>query len=1132
MAVAAITRDPFMRSAGKKTGSGPSCYGSRKVHHRYIVLLTAMLLSFSFSLTSPSLSAEESCRELAGQIVSIESRVFVQPVETEAWHPASLNQDVCEGDTVRVGERSRAAIQLINDAVLRLSENTTLRLLNVAGNEQERSLLDVVKGTLKSFIRKPRTLTVNTPYLNGLIEGTEFQVTVTEEISSILVLEGQILAQNDKGNLRIVPGEKAEAGAGEAPAKVLVVKPRDAVQWAIHVPTLADFSGADLNDPVFIASSALAIGHLSEASDAIAKALETDPQNSDAHALNSIVALASNDIGSALKEAGEAVRLNSSSATGYIALSYAHQAQFDLDGALEAIESAIARDPENAYAWSRRSELQASFGNIEEALASARKAAEVNPGISRTQSVLGFAYLNRMETGKAQEAFMKAINLDPADPMPRLGLGLVKIGEGHLAAGRGEIDVAVGLDPNQSILRSYLGKGYYEEKRSPLDEQQFSIARDLDPKDPTPWFYQAIALQTSNRPVQALDSLETAIELNDNRAVYRSRLLLDSDLASRSASIGRIYSDLGFQELALREGWKSVNTDPTNFSAHRLLADSYSVLPRHEIARVSELLQSQLLQPLNMTPIQPRLSVSNLALISAGGPGSLSFNEFNPVFNRDGYGLQASLVAGENGTSGEEAVISGLSGSTSYSLGAFHYETDGFRDNADQQDDIANLFVQHEFSPEFSVQSELRYRDSQKGDLLLRFFPEDIYETQRQSVETVTGRIGAKYAFNPASVVLASFTYQEEDDRTVWDPYPIPYVSIDLDWPEQRSMASEIQHLYRAETFNITSGAGYFDVDSEAIVFQRYGPPLPPAYWGEGTFNLPFIVHHTNAYSYSNLRPLDDLTVTLGVSYDRITGDLQGLDGTENLNPKFGVTWEPVSGTTLRAAAFKAVKRTLVTNQTLEPTQVAGFNQFYDDEDLSESRRYGAAIDQKFSGSFSGGVEYSERELTNYYVDSDVSVKTTDWEESLWRAYIFWAPINGLSFSAKYEYEELTRDQDFPMGVIDSETHRLPLGINYFHDSGFSVSLVATYIDQKGLFGNEDFAYLHSFSDPTYRAGSDDFWIVDATFSFRLPKRYGLFTIGAKNLTDEEFNYFDQDLNNASIQPKRMAFARLTLSLF
>jgi 23S rRNA maturation-related 3'-5' exoribonuclease YhaM len=51
--------------------------------------------------------------------------------------------------------------------------------------------------------------------------------------------------------------------------------------------------------------------------------------------------------------------------------------------------------------------------------------------------------------------------------------------------------------------------------------------------------------------VEALHDYQKAIELNDNRAVYRSKLNLDSDEAARSAAIARVYSDLGFQQLAL-----------------------------------------------------------------------------------------------------------------------------------------------------------------------------------------------------------------------------------------------------------------------------------------------------------------------------------------------------------------------------------------------------------------------------------------------------------------------------------------------------------------------------------------------------------------------------------------------------
>ena len=58
----------------------------------------------------------------------------------------------------------------------------------------------------------------------------------------------------------------------------------------------------------------------------------------------------------------------------------------------------------------------------------------------------------------------------------------------------------------------------------------------------------------------------------------------------------------------------------------------------------------------------------------------------------------------------------------------------------------------------------------------------------------------------------------------------------------------------------------------------------------------------------------------------------------------------------MRAAAFRVLKRTLITDQTLEPTQVAGFNQFFDDLNGTEAWRYGGAIDQKFTDTIFGGV--------------------------------------------------------------------------------------------------------------------------------------------------------------------------------
>ncbi len=93
--------------------------------------------------------------------------------------------------------------------------------------------------------------------------------------------------------------------------------------------------------------------------------------------------------------------------------------------------------------------------------------------------------------------------------------------------------------------------------------------------------------------------------------------------------------------------------------------------------------------------------------------------------------------------------------------------------------------------------------------------------------------------------------------------------------------------------------------------------------------------------------------------------------------------------------------------------------------------------------------------------------------------------------------------------------------------SGLSAKLRATYFDQKGEFLPEGEESLPGNFVP----GEDQFWLADAAIGYRLPKRYGFITIGAKNLFDESFQYHDTDPENPAIQPDRLFFARLTLSI-
>jgi tetratricopeptide (TPR) repeat protein len=1102
------------------------------------------------------------CDPWVAKMVSVQGIVEVRRAGQAQWVPARLNDLYCGGDQVQVGERSRADLALINQPVVRLDQNTTISL---GGIVEQRSWLDLIRGALYFFSRLPRNLEVRTSFVNAGVEGTEGLIVVESNRTLITIFEGTVLASNPSGSLTLVGGQSAIAEQGKAPTSTVVVRPRDAVRWAIHYPptlhfrpeefpagpgwqgmvrnsieayTRGDIAAAfesikgvsdTLGEPRFFAYRAsllLAVGRFDEANRDIERALSLNPNYSDALALQAIIAVAQNEKEKARELAQRAVTADPNSATALIALSYAQQANFELEAALNNVQRAVQLQPENALAWARLAELQMSFANLGEALEAAKRAATLNPNLSRTQTILGFVYLTQVDTVEARKAFEKAVELDQADPLPRLGLGLAIIRDGNLEEGRREIEIAVSLDPDNALMRSYLGKAFYEEKRDSQSAAQYEVAKQLDPKDPTPYFYDAIRKQTTNRPVEALEDMQTAIELNNNREVYRSRLLLDSDLAARSAALSRIYSDLGFQQRALVEGWKSVNADPTNFSAHRFLADSYAALPRHEIARVSELLQSQLLQPLNMTPIQPHLAESNLFLISAGGPAALSFNEFNPLFNRNGLNFQTSALAGEKSTYAGEGVLSGIYKNASFSFGGFHFRTDGWRSNAEQKDSIANAFVQVELSPDTSVQTEYRYRENRRGDLRLWFWPDNFDPTGNTHEQSQSARVGFRHAFTPNSQLIGNFVYQKTEENAFHTP--IAFTFFDDVKAPRKAFSGEVQHLFRSHFIDIVSGVGHFDINGEDRTASKFFFPPDIITFQRSTDNRD--VQHTNVYLYSYARLLRNLTLTFGGSGDFFNSEAPGSPPKNQFNPKVGITWNPFADTTVRGAAFRTLKRTLITDQTLEPTQVAGFNQFFDDFNATQAWRYGVAVDQRLFRNLFAGIEYSRRDLRVPFTTTTLTGLTeekADWNENLLRTYLLTTPANWLALTAGYEWELFERDKSLPNGTTRVETHRVPLGINFFHPSGVSASLKATYITQHGSFERMDTL--------DFKHGNDSFWSIDAGINYRLPKRYGFITLGVTNLTDRKFKYFDTDngLGNANPRfvPGRVFFGRLTLAL-
>ena len=135
---------------------------------------------------------------------------------------------------------------LVNEAVLRIDQDSTVYLVDVTADEQKPSLLDLTQGAFQSFSRRPRALEVNTPYLNAAVQGTEFVIRAEAGKTSLTVFEGTVAAGNRHGKISVGSGHSVWSSGG-APHSFVLVRPRDAVQWGLYYPPILAISGSSLN---------------------------------------------------------------------------------------------------------------------------------------------------------------------------------------------------------------------------------------------------------------------------------------------------------------------------------------------------------------------------------------------------------------------------------------------------------------------------------------------------------------------------------------------------------------------------------------------------------------------------------------------------------------------------------------------------------------------------------------------------------------------------------------------------------------------------------------------------------------------------------------------------------------------
>lgn len=1027
---------------------------------------------------------------------------------------AANNLLLCPGDEIRTGATGRVAIRFDEKrTVIRLDGNSRTRILSGGTGDPDVSLLSGVLYFLSSV---KQTFEVDTPYIVAGIEGTEALVGVdpSESLAITAVREGVVNAYDHSTGR----SHGVNVGAGEAayrsnrvpfaksaienvPAQFrrLIVVSDSAVDWAIYYPPimlLPKGSSGTLREAVDLLSSgdfAPAIGLLERA---------PKKERASAAALRAVIAVSRNRLDEAEKWSAAALSENPDLAAAHIAQSYVLQAKGQLSEAVDAARAAAALAPRDPYVLARLAELLMIIGDRPGAIDAAEASIDIEP-TPLGLFVAGLARLAAWQYERAASFFTQAMDLDAEAPLPRLGLGLTFIKQGMTAEGTWQIERAVAHDPRESALRTWLGRAYYDEGERVKAHNQFELEKQEDPENPNAYLFDAIVEFSENRPIPALRELEEAEKYAEARRVLRSGLGLKEDAATRGAALGRIYDVLSFDLLATEAGTEAVELAPANPGAHRFLADAYRTRAEYEIAQTSELLVSQLLSPPSKTPVQPELAETNLALLDTTGPARVTFAEFSPLFDSDGVRFDGSGAAGTQDTFGGEFAVTGLYRNASISVGHYHFETDGYRDNNDLEHDIFDAVSTIAVTPELSFFGEYRNRQSEGGDRQINFDIDVFDPTLRSRLKREVARVGfhAQPTYNSDLIGVYSWAEQNARDQTE----DIVFGTTESQSTD-KSDSGQMLYIWQGENWRGLFGGSYVENDVASEIDLG----------GFFTIAENYTVNYWSGYSYLYLDWPQGITWTLGgalASYEE-ENRVDGAD-IDKFLPKLGVRAKLADWLVFRASYLENLKPDLVSEQVIEPTAVAGFNQFYDAINGSLLEQAGVGLDFILSDDIRIGAEGIWR-WWNIPFGGGPDNQT---DEEVYRAFAYIVLTDKLALAAELEHERSHSDvlSDFESWKATSA----PITLSYFAESGWFSTAQVVLVDGE-------------FSNPGEN-GEDQFAVVNATAGYRLPDNRGLMSLEALNLFDQSFNFQNRnirpDLTAAPrYAPELTVVGRLTLS--
>jgi Flp pilus assembly protein TadD len=903
------------------------------------------------------------------------------------------------------------------------------------------------------------------------------------------------------------------------------------VQWALLLPPLpgqddraTQNNDTALNQALQQSFADLQSGAFSSAATQLTRLSEQYPDDPTVWRLLALSRLVLNDKPQALAAAQRAVETAPDSTAALITQSYVAQSMFDIPAAMQLAEQALAHAPQDILALVQLARLQFGSDDIERAWQTMERAYRFAPENAEVQNLRGFLLLARLDNDGAITAFQRSIELNPRLGEPHLGLALSYMRRGDQAPALKEMATAVLLQPRQSLLLSYWAKMLYQVKRFDKALQMLQLAKSYDPQDPTPLLYEALIRRDLNQPTAAIQSLNQAIVLNDRRGVYRSRFLLDRDLAVKNIDLSQLYNQLGLSDWAKHKAFASIKQDYTNYSAHLLLAGALAKEEDRAWEQASEALLARLLQPANVNDFS-------------------SFNEYTALFEQPALEGNLSIARGNQDTWQGEFQLYGSSPQNhlAFNLGAIHIADDGWRDdNGNRFRGIAGT-LKWDVTPSDSLLFTVAHGERRILDEFYpRFeadFPSDPFDQQENRSSRY--EIGYRHRFAPRSDLLLYISrvdirgsQSEHSSRQLFDtPDPTleTFAEADTESPYYQAQG---QYTVAAGAHQLTIGTIHYWIDDNIDVvaddFFQQGDDA--TFLGSGRVDNQLDKRLQSYYIHDTWQMAPAWIVEAALYYDRFD-DSNALENIEwelnEINPRLGVVWTATAQDTFRIAAFRYL--TPIISARLDPMDVAGVSVVRNGLEGSLAKEIDLVWEHEWPGGFfSANAFYLEKQYARKIrrLDTEPTLETEQGKskglELSWNQLLPWP---GTGLAARYRYLDSDDDAIYQLasgGSLPSlkrQEHLATLELNYVNPNGFSAAVTQT-------FRNID---SHAAERP-----NEDIWLTDVRLGYEFSGKRGAFQLEVQNLFDHQFNWVQDPFASSgqfsAPQPSRQFLATFSIN--